>query len=225
MKRYPAISAAAVATILALAGWGSDTPPQGREAETSPPGAAAQTAAASAGHNRADTMFLSQMIPHHQRAIQVSELMLAKKDIDPQIKQPAEDMKAAQAKEVEQMKSWLEAWDEPGTLPSGGPTMDDMAGEAGSEGERDAGQPGEDEGSDTGVKMTAQQFNQLKEAEGIVAERLFLTGMSRHHEGSIAMAEQVTSEGANPEVIALAEKIMTEQRAEVEKMKELVGKL
>ncbi|NKX56261.1 DUF305 domain-containing protein [Arthrobacter mobilis] len=225
MKRHTAIPAMAFAAALVLAGCGANTTSESPGSAPSAPGTAAQTAAASAEHSRADTIFLSQMIPHLEQAVEVSEIMLGKKDIDPQIKQLAEDMKASRTQEIEQMKEWLQAWGEPGTMSTGGPSMDARDGEAGNEGERDAGQPGENDESDRRVEMSEQQFRELRSAQGIDAERLFLTGMARHHEGSIAMAEQEAKDGLNPEVMALAKKIAAEQRAEVDQMKELVASL
>ncbi len=50
-------------------------------------------AASDAGgiHINADAMFAQMMIPHHEQAVQMSDIMLAKDDLDPQITQLAED--------------------------------------------------------------------------------------------------------------------------------------
>jgi uncharacterized protein (DUF305 family) len=52
-------------------------------------------------HNSADAVFAQMIIPHHEQAVQMSDIMLAKDDVDPQITQLAEDIKAAQAPEIE----------------------------------------------------------------------------------------------------------------------------
>jgi uncharacterized protein (DUF305 family) len=48
-------------------------------------------------------MFASGMIPHHNQAIEMCDLLLAKADIDPKITALAQQIKAAQAPEVAQM--------------------------------------------------------------------------------------------------------------------------
>jgi uncharacterized protein (DUF305 family) len=53
--------------------------------------------------------FARMMIPHHQSAIDMADILLAQKDVDAEIKAMAEKMKAEQAKEIEQLKTWLES--------------------------------------------------------------------------------------------------------------------
>ena len=51
------------------------------------------TAAAASAHNHADMMFAHMMIPHHQQAVQMSDMILAKRGIDPQVVQLATQIK------------------------------------------------------------------------------------------------------------------------------------
>ncbi|MFN4142467.1 DUF305 domain-containing protein [Aestuariivirga sp.] len=53
--------------------------------------------------------FARMMIPHHQSAIDMADVLLAQNDIDAEIKEIAEKMKADQAKEIEQLNKWLES--------------------------------------------------------------------------------------------------------------------
>ena len=57
-------------------------------------------------------MFTSMMIPHHNQAIEMSDLLLAKNDIDPKVSALAQRIKAAQGPEVAQMSGWLNGWGE-----------------------------------------------------------------------------------------------------------------
>ena len=50
-------------------------------------------------------MFAEMMIPHHEQAIELSDLALANSQ-DPEILKLAQEIKAEQAPEIEQMKSW-----------------------------------------------------------------------------------------------------------------------
>lgn len=53
--------------------------------------------------------FVRVMIPHHQSAIEMIDVLLAQKDVDPEIRKMADNMRAAQAKEIVEMQKWLEA--------------------------------------------------------------------------------------------------------------------
>ena len=57
------------------------------------------------GYSSQDIMFAEMMIPHHQQAIEMSDLALANSQ-DPEVLKLAQEIKAAQSPEIEQMKSW-----------------------------------------------------------------------------------------------------------------------
>lgn len=54
--------------------------------------------------------FLRMMIPHHQSAIDMVDVLLQQKNIDPGVKEMAEKMKAAQQKEIAAMQKRLESY-------------------------------------------------------------------------------------------------------------------
>ncbi len=204
MKRFTAISATAVAAALFLAGCGSETGTDTTEESTgmdhSTMSHSPSPAASEAGgtHNSADAMFAQMMIPHHEQAVQMSDIMLAKEDLGPQIAQLAEDIKAAQGPEIEKMTGWLQTWDEPMQM-SGDHAMEGM--------------------------LSPDDLAQLEAAQGAEASRLFLTQMIEHHEGAIAMAEEEAANGQDPDALALAETIVADQKAEIEKMNNLLAGL
>lgn len=82
-KKSLAAGAVAVAAALTLAACGDSGSNQ--TTETSTPAAVSATASAEAAenHNPADVMFAQHMIPHHSQAIEMSDIVLAKQDIDP----------------------------------------------------------------------------------------------------------------------------------------------
>ena len=53
--------------------------------------------------------FARMMIPHHQSAVDMAGVLLAQKDIDPELKKMAEKMKEDQTKEIGDLQKWLEA--------------------------------------------------------------------------------------------------------------------
>lgn len=57
------------------------------------------------GFSSQDLMFAEMMIPHHEQAIEMSNLALMNSQ-EPEILKLAQEIKEAQAPEIEQMKSW-----------------------------------------------------------------------------------------------------------------------
>jgi len=51
--------------------------------------------------------FARMMIPHHQSAIDMVDVLLAEKDIDPDIRSMAQHMREQQAKEIAELQAWL----------------------------------------------------------------------------------------------------------------------
>jgi uncharacterized protein (DUF305 family) len=201
MKRLTLISATALAATLALAGCASETGSEstmpGMDHGTASASPSAESSAA-AVHNSADAMFAQMMIPHHEQAVEMSDMVLAKDGIDPAVTELAEDIKSAQGPEIKTMTGWLSAWGEPVA----------MSGDHGMEG-----------------MMTEDDMAALEAAQGTEAARLFLTQMVKHHEGAVKMAQEETANGSNPDAVAQAEKMAKDQSREIEKMKELLAGL
>ncbi len=56
-----------------------------------------------------DKAFLEEMIVHHEGAVDMAELVLGKSD-RPELRKLAEEIIAAQTKEIGDMKNWLGTW-------------------------------------------------------------------------------------------------------------------
>jgi uncharacterized protein (DUF305 family) len=228
MKRYLSLAALSLATALTLSACGTDsgsttstdTTSTEAAAPTSSGEASASTssAAVSEEHNDADVMFAQMMIPHHQQAVEMSDMVLAKDDVSPDIMDLATKIKDAQGPEIETMTGWLEAWGEP-MEPEGGSEGHDM-GDMGSDSESDSGSMESMEGM-----MSEDQMSDLDSAEGTEASRMFLESMTAHHEGAIGMARTEISDGENPAAIELAETIADTQQADIDEMNELLAGL
>lgn len=158
------------------------------------------------GVNQADAMFTMMMIPHHEQAIEMSELVLGRDDIDPEIVELAEEIIAAQDPEIELMEQWLDDWG----VPSMGGAMG--GGHGGGHGD---GAPG--------GMMSDDDLDAIEDAEGDEAERLYLEGMIEHHEGAIDMAQDVLDDGESTDVADLAETIIETQQVEIDLMRDLVA--
>lgn len=176
------------------------------------------TAAAASAHNHADMMFAHMMIPHHQQAVQMSDMILAKQGIDPRVVQLATQIKAAQGPEIDTMRGWLDQWGM-GGMPGmsgmpGMPGMGDMPGMGGM-----GDMPGMD------GMMSPADMQALQTAQGVAASRLFLTQMVEHHQGAIAMAENEIKNGQSTEAITLAKSIASSQQQEIATMNEILRSL
>jgi uncharacterized protein (DUF305 family) len=202
-KRTAAVAGASLALLLALTGCSAATPsgmPGMDHGGMSSPSVSVQGEV-----SPADLMFTMMMIPHHAQAIEMSDLVLVKESIDPAVRELAQQIKDAQAPEIELMESWLEEW---GMPSSGGMDADDMG------------------GMDHGDGMMSQEdMDALAAAQGDEASRLYLEQMIVHHEGAIDMAEDVIDNGSDPDVRSLAESIITSQTEEIATMRELLDRL
>ncbi len=152
-----------------------------------------------AGHNAADVTFAQMMIPHHQQALEMTE-MAASRAESQEVKDLAAQIEGAQAPEIETMRGWLEDWDEP---VEGGMDMGGMAG----------GMQG---------MMSEEQMASLDSASGAAFDQQFLTQMREHHAGAIAMAEQELEAGEFLEAKELAQAIVDSQKAEIEEIDRLL---
>lgn len=154
--------------------------------------------------NHADVMFARMMIPHHEQAIEMSDIILGTDGVDRTITDLATQIKEAQAPEIVQLTAWLDEWGVPG---SGSMGMDN-----GSMG-----------GGSMGGMMTEDDVRALDDAEGPQAGRLFLEGMIVHHQGAIEMAQTEIDNGAHEGTIDLSRSIVESQTREIRTMENLLA--
>lgn len=199
--RTAATAALALATALALAGC-ANTDGSGSDRMPGMDHDGDSSASVDADFNQADVMFAQMMIPHHEQAIEMADMVLAKDGIDPGVTSLAEDIKAAQQPEIDQLETWLDGW---------GMDMGDMD-----------GMDGMDHG---GGMMSDDDMAALEAATGDEASRLFLEQMTEHHEGAIEMAQDEVDDGQNADAVALAQSIIETQTAEIAQMEQLLADL
>ncbi|HEV7949487.1 MAG TPA: DUF305 domain-containing protein [Glaciihabitans sp.] len=195
-------ASAALAAALLLSGCSSSGSMDSTDSNSTTP---APSSAASQGEfNDADVAFASGMVMHHQQAIEMVDMFLEKEGVDEQVADLAERIKAAQQPEIDTMNQWLTAWAQP-TDSMGDHNMDDM---------------GDMDGMMSGEDMMA-----LENATAEEANTLFLEQMVTHHLGAIDMATEELDSGQNAEALGLATKIITDQRAEIDEMSDLLAAL
>ena len=208
MNRHKLLTTAAAAVVLLglsactndETGTASDTT---TAVETTATSGSSTTEAAgqSAQHSEADVMFAQMMMPHHQQAIEMSAIILAKDGVPDDVTARADEIKAAQGPEIEQLTTWLEQWGEP-TQPQdmdGGHDMSEMEG-----------------------MLSDEDLQQLSDAPGPEAAELFLNQMIAHHEGAVSMAEDEIANGIYQLAIDLAQTIIDTQQQEIDTMRQML---
>lgn len=156
----------------------------------------------SSDFNEADIEFVQGMIPHHEQAVMMAD-MVVRGEVTVELADLADEIRAAQAPEIEDMRALLAEWgkeEDPHAMHK----MDDH--------------------SMHGM-MTNDDLDALDAATGITFEQMWLRMMIEHHEGAITMSEQVLAGGKHPRVRELAEAIIAAQRDEIARMNTLLGTL
>jgi len=150
------------------------------------------TGAAAAAPNDADVTFTQNMIPHHQQAIEMAELVDAHTK-QPELRSLADRITASQGQEITLMQGWLQTW----------------------------GKPATPEGTDHGAMqmpgmMSEADMRQLRLTKDEDFDLAFVDMMAAHHEGAIEMATTELRDGSLPEVKRLAQQIIDAQQAEID---------
>lgn len=150
--------------------------------------------------NVTDITFVGGMIPHHVRAVEMADLILAKEGIDERVVALAEQIISAQQPEIDLMEGMLAFWGAATPTPEAPDHM------------------GHGEGM-----MSERDMQALENATGAEAAQLFLTQMIEHHRSAITMAENETHNGRNPDALDLAEDIIAQQTMEIDSLNDLLA--
>ena len=164
--------------------------------------AAPNSTPAADDHNDADVAFATQMIPHHQQALDMIA-MTEGLELSPEFAELTQAMKAAQRDEIGLMESWLDAWGvDPATAEADHMSMmnDDSMG-----------------------MMTEDDLTALNGAAPADFEAMWLTMMIEHHQGAIDMAQDQLANGTDSDARALATGIVAAQEAEIAQMESMIA--
>ncbi|WP_139979812.1 DUF305 domain-containing protein [Nocardioides litoris] len=215
MSTHPyrrALAALAAGAVLALGttACGDDPGPQDRTVEVS-----------DTEHGVADVAFATDMVQHHAQALSMVDLTVGR-DLDPEVEQLAEAIRAAQGPEIEQMADWLTEWGE--DVPE---TMRDHVNAGHDHGGVSAGEALAEsmEGMDTDMPgmMSADDMAALADAPDEEFRTRWLEMMVEHHEGAVEMARTEQAEGRYRPAVELAVTIERTQQTEIETMRGLLG--
>lgn len=158
--------------------------------------------------NQADIQFLQLMIPHHEQAIEMAELVPFRTDRQELI-EISEEIIEFQEAEILQISEWLvEAGENPYAHLRMG--HEQMIGEI------------EDMHSSEEIEdvHNPEEMEQLRSLEGKSFDLEFASLMIDHHRGAIGMAEEVLEVGEDAKVTQLAEEIIEAQEAEITQLRQ-----
>ena len=145
-----------------------------------------------------EIMFLQMMIPHHQQAIDISDLALTI-SADPELLALAKDIRDEQAAEIVKRKAWL----------------------------KDAGadlEMGHSMGDSMGGMLGDSELAALKAATGKSFDLLWLKAMTGHHDGAIDMAAMIEN-ATNADIKSFGQAIVAAQSAQNKQMAAMIKRM
>ena len=149
------------------------------------------------------------MIGHHAQALDMTALVPSRTQRD-DIRKLALRIEVSQADEIAMMQHWLEARGQnvpgPHAMHGHGATGVTMM-------------PG---------MLTADEMARLANANGLEFDRLFLTGMIKHHGGALIMVRDLFATpgaGQEAEMFAFASDVDADQRMEIDRMSLMLQEL
>ena len=149
-----------------------------------------------ATHNSADVAFAQGMVPHHEQALEMSDLVASRTE-NPHVIDLAKRIAGAQKPEIDRMNGWLRTWNAPVQA-----SAHTSHGHSESHGMVDLGN--------------------LADLDGTEFDRQWLSLMIQHHRGAVEMARKHLSSGTDPEARKLAQDVVTHQEKEISEMESLL---
>lgn len=166
-----------------------------------------QSAGGTEAYNDADVMFLQMMIPHHEGAVEMARLVPDRTDRQ-ELLDLSTTIVSEQEREIDQMRLMLEE------------AGDDATGTTNTGMGMDHGNASDEDHMDMPGSMDPSEMEELRSLRGREFDLMFSGMMIEHHQGAITMAENVIETGRSPKVEQLARKIVSDQRAEIERMRQ-----
>jgi uncharacterized protein (DUF305 family) len=160
-------------------------------------------------YSQADIDFMTGMIPHHAQAVLMAG-WAASHGASPEVRVLCERLVVGQRDEIEWMRNWLR--DRGQVVPPADATHHRMKMNGV---EHDMLMPG---------MLSPEELAALDKARGAEWDRLFLAGMTRHHEGALKMVDELfASHGAlqDEDVYKFVSDLYADQSAEIERMQKL----
>ena len=158
---------------------------------------------ADTSYSPVDVRFMTDMIPHHHQALEMS-VLVAERTNRPELIDLAGRIDVSQGDEIEFMQQWLRERGEHVPDPTAHDAMHTshkMAGMA-----------------------TPEQMAELAATKGTAFDRMFLKLMIPHHDGAVKMVEELLEQPGSaydPVLFEFTNDITNDQKAEIERMNAL----
>lgn len=168
----------------------------------------------------ADVGFVRDMYEHHAQAVEMS-FIFREKSQNPTLRAIAYDIATSQGNQMGQMEGILKVWELP--MARSGTPMEWMMGWG-----HHAGHSAEDMMQPNGLMpgmASPEQMDQLRKAEGVAADKLFLQLMITHHKAGIDMAKAGSELAETDYVKDLATKMFNGQTSETALLESELKKL
>lgn len=186
----------------------STTPAQGGKViQPGAPGEASKEVVATPipegfGVKPADITFMRDMIHHHQQAVTMAE-WVPERTQSTSLKLMAERMAVSQQDEMAQMQAWLERR---GQDPNDHSAHENKL------------MPG---------MLTEAEMDKLEAAKGKAFDRLFLRGMTQHHQGALTMVQDLVDQGGGveTEIEQFIFHVDSDQNIEIQRMQSMLADL
>lgn len=157
-----------------------------------------RTDAMPAEANDTDVHFLGMMVPHHQQAIDMSDVLLASDVDDPALRDLAQRIRDGQQRENEQMNAWADEWG------------------------IDADMELHSRHIANGM-VSPGVYESFTTLEGEALHTRFLELMHFHHQEVIAMTQDQVDNGGYAPLREMAAEMITVQTAEMAEMEKMYG--
>jgi uncharacterized protein (DUF305 family) len=157
-----------------------------------------QTSSPQSSMSGSDAMFFQMMIPHHQQAVDISNLALEKSK-DPELLALAKEIRDGQAAEIKQMEKWLTDNGENLTA-------------------------GHDMGHEMGGMLSDDDLSKLNSLSGTAFDIFWLKGMIGHHDGALHMVTMITDSN-QADFRSFAGSIDSLQSEQIAQMKKMLVRL
>jgi len=153
------------------------------------------------GFNADDHAFATNMIPHHEQAIELAA-MAPTHSTDQQLIALAAKISAEQEPEIKALRVFLVQWDE---NPDDNASPDSHSGH----------------GAMAGMVDEATMAK-LQSLQGAEFDTLWLQSMISHHQGAIEMAKAEVANGQNEDMKRMAQTMIDSQQAEITQMNQML---
>lgn len=157
------------------------------------------------------------MIMHHAQAVEMVDL-IAERTKNQDVRMLGDRIAQSQADEIKFMRQWLEVRGHPTEHVRPARADEHRASHGGTKPAQHL-MPG---------MLTEKQMEALRKAKGAEFDGLFLSGMIQHHQGALAMVKELFAHpgsGQDAELYNFATDVDSGQRAEIERMRNLLTRI